>query len=1012
MKKIIPFAFLFSTCFLFAQSKSILTLSEVMFYPESGNSEFIEIYNLSTSESIDLAGFKIKYYSSSPDVIASAGFGTVLPPNSFAVVLEGDYDFENGTYKNIIPPSALVLKISDNAFGSSGMANTTSRQIALLSSGNDTLEVYNYSANNRTGFSDEKILLTNNNSTSNWDNSKVPNGTPGYINSVSPLSFDLELSSIKILPENPKLNANINISATVKNKGTTTANSFSVEIYNDLNLDSLHSSSEILSSQYFQDLKFSDSVSTATNLIVDHSGTYQILVQIIFNSDEDTTNNFLVQKFVITGEQVHFNDVVINEIMYAPLPDEPEWIELFNKSNSVINLSGWKIGDNSKSSSTIKSNALIMPLSYLVISKDSSIDGIFNIKVPFVVSNFPSLNNTGDAVVLKDSSGNVVDSVEYTPDWGGNNGSSIERISVDAQSTSASNWKITENKNKATPGYINSVSQKDYDIELADIIFNSSQPMINDNVSISAKVINKGKYSPHFSLHLFEDINQDSLPDVHLADLEYLSVNPLDSSSFYFNYSIEKISTPHSYFVIAQMENDQDTSNNYFYKIIFPGYPSGTILINEVMYAPNDNEPEWIELINASNDPVNLKNWSASDLLTTPTKNKITENDLVLSPGEYLVIAKDSSLINYFPELKSKIVVVNFGTLGNTEDGVVITDFRDLTIDSLHYNSSWGGSNGHSLERLSLSSPTNDSTNWAATLAENKGTPGEINSVLNASSYKRSDLAINEIMFDPGEDNSEFIEFLNLGSKEINIGGWKVLTGEDNKYQLSETNKYIPSGSLFILAADSSTIIKYGLQSFPYKAILNSSDLNLSNDNDTIILTDMKNNTIDSVHYYSSWQNKNFTSTKNISLEKINPRLDGNQSTNWSSSASSAGATPGKQNSIYAVNQNSTSSISVSPNPFSPDNDGFEDFAIINYSLSQPVAQIRIKVFDSHGRLVRTLSNNQASGQKGSVIFNGLDDGGRALRIGIYIIFLEAVNSFNSVVENLKTAVVIARKFN
>ncbi len=1012
MKKIFPLVFLFSTCFIYAQSDVSLTFSEVMFYPESGNNEFIEIYNLSSTRSIDLSNYKIKYYTSSPDIITSAGFGTILPPGSYAVILEGDYDLENGIYKDLIPTSALILKISDNSFGSSGMANTTSRQLILFSPNDDTVDVYTYSANNKAGYSDEKILLTKNNSADNWENSKVPDGTPGFKSSVSPLNFDLELSEIKISPENPKLNEKLSIYAFVKNKGNNTADNFTIEIYNDKNMDSIPSPSELISAADIRDLKFSDSVSAAANLTIDHPGTYFIIAKASFSLDEDTANNSLILKFIVTGQPVHYNDVVVNEIMYAPLPDEPEWIELFNRSASVINLSGWKIGDNSKSTSAFKNDIFIQPGSYLVVSKDSSIVNNFSVMSPVAVLNFPSLNNSGDAIVVKDSSGILIDSLLYQPSWGGTNGMSLERISQAVQSTDSTNWKTTANKNRGTPGYINSLSQKDYDITLTDIVFNPADPLIKDNVSISAMVRNNGKYSSPFSLKLYEDTNRDSLPDVNLANLEFLTVNPYDSSVVSFPYSIQNITSPHSFYIAAMMEIDQDTSNNYFYKTISPGFPNGSILINEVMYAPKETEPEWIELINASNDNINLKNWSVSDLLTTPTKNKIADNDLTLEPDEYLVIAKDSSIIFYYPGIKSKIAIANFGSLGNTEDGIVITDFRDITIDSLHYNSSWGGSNGHSLERAGFQSPTNDSTNWETSLAGNKATPGEINSVLNVLSYTKNDLVINEIMFDPGSDNSEFIELLNLSSESINIGGWKVFTGKDSKYMLSETNNYIPAGTYYILAADSSVIFKYGLEDYQFKTILNSPDLGLSNDNDSIVLTDAKNNTIDSVRYYGAWQNKNFTSTKNISLERINPGLDGNQAANWSSSASSAGATPGKQNSIYASNQNISSSISVSPNPFSPDNDGFEDFTVINYSLRQPAAQVRIKIFDSRGRLVRTLSNNRASGQNGSVIFNGLDDGGRALRIGIYIVFLEAFNSINSAAENLKTAVVVARKLN
>ena len=56
------------------------------------------------------------------------------------------------------------------------------------------------------------------------------------------------------------------------------------------------------------------------------------------------------------------------------------------------------------------------------------------------------------------------------------------------------------------------------------------------------------------------------------------------------------------------------------------------------------------------------------------------------------------------------------------------------------------------------------------------------------------------------------------------------------------------------------------------------------------------------------------------------------------------------------------------------------------------------------------LEKNQASGSTDAVIFDGLSDDGEALRIGIYIIFLEAINEGAGVVENLKTVVVVARK--
>jgi hypothetical protein len=56
------------------------------------------------------------------------------------------------------------------------------------------------------------------------------------------------------------------------------------------------------------------------------------------------------------------------------------------------------------------------------------------------------------------------------------------------------------------------------------------------------------------------------------------------------------------------------------------------------------------------------------------------------------------------------------------------------------------------------------------------------------------------------------------------------------------------------------------------------------------------------------------------------------------------------------------------------------------------------------------LANSRECGYSGSVIFDGKDDSGEALRIGIYIIFLEALNESAGVVENLRTDVVVKRE--
>jgi flagellar hook assembly protein FlgD len=167
---------------------------------------------------------------------------------------------------------------------------------------------------------------------------------------------------------------------------------------------------------------------------------------------------------------------------------------------------------------------------------------------------------------------------------------------------------------------------------------------------------------------------------------------------------------------------------------------------------------------------------------------------------------------------------------------------------------------------------------------------------------------------------------------------------------------------------------------------------------------------LDSLSYLPTWHNRNFVVTKGKSLERINPSINSNDKSNWSSCVANEGATPGKSNSIFTENLEAKSKVAINPNPFSPDGDGFEDFTIINFDLPYKISQVNIKVFDNQGRLVRSILSNRPSSSNNSIIFDGLDDNGKALRMGIYILLIEVAAEGSNNIETIKTPIVIARK--
>ena len=52
--------------------------------------------------------------------------------------------------------------------------------------------------------------------------------------------------------------------------------------------------------------------------------------------------------------------------MYAPDSPQPEWIEIYNNSDKVINLEGYKIADNSDTLLAVAKSIMFNPDDFLV----------------------------------------------------------------------------------------------------------------------------------------------------------------------------------------------------------------------------------------------------------------------------------------------------------------------------------------------------------------------------------------------------------------------------------------------------------------------------------------------------------------------------------------------------------------------------------------------------------------------------------------------------------------------
>jgi len=1013
MKSFLSLLLLFLT---FSKLYPQIKVNEIMYAPLGQEKEWFEIYNAGFSQ-VNLNQWFWQSSSTSGGTHIITRKNIFLYSNIYVVVCEDSLNF-----RQYHPGVSGILLQSE---GWSNLNNTGSDKIMLFNYQSQLKDsaVYFTIWGGSNGYSLERInALDSSHLQRNWASSIDPlKSTPDRINSITPKNFELILKSFDINPAYPVEGDTLKLSVVIKNIGLFADTNFTFRLYKDLNFDSIPTPDEQLSMQNYYILNSNDSIVYNYSYPRADSNYMQFIAKIEFPPDEDTLNNIVVKRIFIANSNC-MGKIVVNEIMYAPVSPEKEWFEIYNYGNSPVNIAHWNWKDAVNSPKVIvQNNFYINSKSYAVICEDSVNFKLYHPTVTGIILQsygWNTLNNSGYENIILYYYTRRIDSVLYSNTYGGENGYSLEKINPSGSSVLNTNWGTCINPLKSTPDRINSITPKNYDLQLKSFSILPYNPKTGDTLKFYMTVKNIGLFpDTNFSLKLFRDYNLDSIPNANelISSQNYNILSPNDSVQFY--YYIANIDSGYKqYIATVNFQSDEDTLNNKSVKSVIVGNPSVStgILINEIMYAPANPEPEWIELYNNTNTIINIKNWKISDSSTSYSPITITSSDYFFQPNSYLVIAKNNYILSAHKNIDStKIIYLSaLPSLNNTGDIVSIYNSSDELIDRVAYDPEWGGNSVNSLERISFTSQSNDPSNWKTSVDCEFSSPTRQNSVCGLSQNSFNDLVINEIMYDPRTNEPDWVEIYNPTTKNLNLNGWKLNESNVNHSLTDSCNFVAKPGDFIIIAADTSIYSGYTYLRTPTinQKVIIRNNLSLSNSGEPVKILDIFDKTIDSVYYSSGWHNPNLSTTKGISLERLNPLGNSNDKNNWYSCTNSLGGTPGLKNSISLQNTNKLFGISVSPNPFSPDGDGYNDITTISYKLSSNVAQVNIKIFDVKGRLVRNLLNNQSSGQEGSVIFNGYNNSGEKLRLGIYIILLEAVDSKGGTVETLKSTVVIATK--
>jgi hypothetical protein len=262
---------------------------------------------------------------------------------------------------------------------------------------------------------------------------------------------------------------------------------------------------------------------------------------------------------------------------------------------------------------------------------------------------------------------------------------------------------------------------------------------------------------------------------------------------------------------------------------------------------------------------------------------------------------------------------------------------------------------------------------------------------------ERNDLVINEILTNPLDgEAADYLEIYNRSEHIIDLKDIKVGYGGDTLPQkaITSTSKgwqLLPKSYVALCKQREVTLQQYICKDA--SRLLECDSLpDFAIGMGIIHLTDRSLRPIDKLAYSEEMHYPKLLTTKGVSLERLYPDMPTQDESNWRSAAEDAGfGTPGHQNS-QSGSALATDEFEIVPNVFSPDNDGFEDYAEILCTFKEEENRTTVTIYNNQGHPVKHLANNVLCGTTARFRWDGDDDRLQSAPAGMYVVQIESWN--------------------
>jgi hypothetical protein len=258
------------------------------------------------------------------------------------------------------------------------------------------------------------------------------------------------------------------------------------------------------------------------------------------------------------------------------------------------------------------------------------------------------------------------------------------------------------------------------------------------------------------------------------------------------------------------------------------------------------------------------------------------------------------------------------------------------------------------------------------------------------------DIVFNELLSDPSSGGVKYVECYNRSNRVIDLLTLSLaeadsITGSiiDSKRISSEGYLFFP-GEYILLSTNSGVVKTQYVTQNPNAFVEMTAFPKMDIGGGTLALVTSSGLVLDEVVYSAGWQFPLLKNTRGVSLERIDFDKPTQDPENWHSAAETSGfGTPGYRNSEFMQPGNGQE-VTLAYTLFSPDEDGYHDLLFIEYKFDRPGYLATIQIYDTRGRLIRSLCRNVLAGEEGSFVWDGVGDNLEKAPIGVYIVYFQA----------------------